>query len=203
MNQNSISTEFGTNSAAQVFVALAFAVGPMSGTATAIEKKFGFDEKKVVHPSPVTTGTRVINGDTEIESGSVAKIFDQSVGVNSQIDRPTTPLEEIVGEIRGWSLLSSNWDGEGAAGPQEASLREAVAFVKSLGFNISLPEPMLLSSGRAGLYWNDGNLYADLEFTGSGRVTYYIEHRESGKHKGFANFDSRQMPTVFLALLQA
>ncbi|MBI5116475.1 hypothetical protein HZA56_08385 [Candidatus Poribacteria bacterium] len=117
-------------------------------------------------------------------------------------DRPTTLSEKITGELRSWSLLSANWDGEGAVTPDARSLKEAVSFVRLLGEGDTLPEPMLHASGHAGLFWKDDNLYADIKFLGDGRVAYYIE-RQGDKHKGVLKFNSQKMPAVFPTLLRA
>ena len=116
------------------------------------------------------------------------------------VARQTTSCEELVGEIRGWSLLGADWDGEGAAIPLYQSLKEAVSFVRLLG-EISLPEPMLLGSGHAALYWNEDNVYADLEFLGDGRIAYFVK-RHGDRHKGVLAFDSTEMPVVFPALIR-
>ena len=117
-------------------------------------------------------------------------------------DRLTTPHEMIIGEIRQWNLLGANWDGEGAASPNAQSMKEAVSFVRLLGDNISLPEPMLLASGHAALYWNDGNLFADIEFLGDGRIAYFIK-KDGDRNKGVISFDSTKMPAVFPVLIGA
>lgn len=116
--------------------------------------------------------------------------------------RLTTPYENIIGELRQWNLLGANWDGEGGATPEAQSIKEAVSFVRLLDDNMALPEPMLLASGRAALYWNDGDLYADLEFLGDGRIAYFIKNH-GDKHKGILTFDSQKMPAVFPALIWA
>lgn len=119
-----------------------------------------------------------------------------------QRDRLTTPREEAIGNLRGWSSLEKNWDGEGANIPNPTSLKDAEYFIDLLGKGYSIPEPMLLANGRAGLYWDEDGLYADLEFLGDGRVTYFIEHRGEGKHKGVVQFRRGEMPPVFAALLR-
>ena len=116
--------------------------------------------------------------------------------------RATTPYEHIIGELREWSLLNANWDGEGAAKPASQSIKEAVSFVRLLGDNVPLPEPMLLASGHAALYWNEGGLYADIEFHGDGRVSYFIK-KDGNRHKGVLAFDSKEMPAVFPALINS
>lgn len=117
--------------------------------------------------------------------------------------RTTTPQEELIGEIRAWALLEENWDGEGAQVPTTASLKDAAFFINLLTHDDRLPTPMLHASGRAGLYWNEPGLYADLEFLGDGRVTYYVEKNGEDKHKGVVQVRQGKMPTVFSALLRA
>jgi len=118
-------------------------------------------------------------------------------------DRPTTALEQLVGEIRSYGVLGDNWDGEGAVRPSLSSIRGAVKFVHLMDPSIALPEPMLFASGRAGLFWNSQSIYADLEFTEDQSITYFVEHRGKGKHKGVVAFDSKAMPAVFATLLSA
>ena len=59
---------------------------------------------------------------------------------------------------------------------------------------------MLHSTGRAGLYWNERNLYADLEFTGKDSITYYIK-RAGIPYKGITPFNGVEMPGIFTELL--
>jgi len=110
--------------------------------------------------------------------------------------------EMLIGEIRQWRLLNDNWDGEGAATPSNHSLNEAVSFVRLLSQGMPIPEPMLLASGHAGLYWNENHLYADIEFLGDGRIAYFIK-RNGDKHKGVFAFNPQEMPAVFQALIEA
>jgi hypothetical protein len=132
---------------------------------------------------------------TSIAAIGLAPQYDET-------DRLTTPQERLVGELRGWALLAANWDGEGVAAPNGHSLKEAVSFVRLLGDGVALPEPMLHATGHAGLFWKKDGFYADIEFLGDGRLAYYIEC-QGGKHKGVLNFDSKEMPAVLSALLQA
>jgi hypothetical protein len=121
----------------------------------------------------------------------------------AQGDRATTTQERLIGEIRSWALLDSDWDGEGAVAPMVSSLKESVAFVRLLDNTAELPDPMLMNTGHAGLFWKTDMLYADLEFLGDGRIAYFIEQEGEGKHKGVVKFDSKKMPAVFPALLSS
>jgi hypothetical protein len=116
------------------------------------------------------------------------------------IDRETTPLELAIAEIRGWSLLDADWDGDGASAPDAGSLLGASSFVCVLPKGHVTPEPMLHSSGRAGLFWHEPSSYAHLEFLGDGRVAYYIE-REEDKHKGVVVISPDEVPPLLLNLL--
>ena len=114
--------------------------------------------------------------------------------------RATTIQEKIIGEIRSWNLLDNDWDGEGSLKPHTQSIKEAVSFINLLSDEITPPEPMLLSSGHTALFWNETDLYADIEFLGDGRIAYFIK-KDGDKHKGVLEFNSQQMPVVFQALL--
>lgn len=190
---------FGTASAAQACLAITLLSTPptVSPLASSSEQQF---------PPVRKTSTRLplIQSEGETASSSVAALPDwliiENVVLMDEPDRPTTPREKLIGEIRSWTLLKENWDGERAPVPVPSSLREAVAFAGMLGESDVLPEPMLFPSGHAGLFWDEKKLYADLEFLGDGRIAYFIE-RQGDKHKGVLKFDSKAMPAVFPALL--
>ena len=193
------TSTLSTAAAAQFFLALT-----LSSPATVIPLA---DELAKPQPRVVQkTTTRIqVEGARPLTAvDAVPATLSNSIGnlvLADEPDRPTTSRERLIGEFRRWSLLKANWDGEGSAAPAVPSLKEAVAFARLLDEGASLPEPMLLSSGHAGLFWNDENLYADLEFLGDGQVAYYIE-RQGDKHKGDVKFDSKTMPAVFTALLE-
>lgn len=127
--------------------------------------------------------------------------YNETVESAIQLERLTTQHEKLIGEIRSWSLLGADWDGEGALAPSAQSMKEAVSFTRLLS-DVTLPEPMLLASGHVALYKNESDLYADIEFLGDGRIAYFIK-RNGDKHKGVLTFDSQKMPAVFPALLSA
>ncbi len=195
----------GTSGASQFFAALAFAAAATYGTAssgtTATQRSANERAKPLV-----TTNIREERSDGREGTGTFVSSCNAAATLDSlsftEVSRATTGQEEVIGELREALLLNHNWDGEGAQAPNHASIREAVSFVRLLGANLRLPEVMLHPSGRAGLFWHDGEVYADLEFTGNQLVTYYIE-RDGGKHKGVVPFDSTRMPRVFSTLLVA
>lgn len=123
--------------------------------------------------------------------------------VTAASSRDTGAQEKLIGALRSWLILDDDWDGEGAAKPVVQSIREAVSFARLLPKkDVEEPEPMLTASGHAALFWNTGDLYADIEFLGDQRIAYFVK-RESDKHKGVVSFDSEHLPIVFQALLCA
>lgn len=193
-----MKTHLGTADVAKIILALTFAVQAptVSGIPTQLEQPTRSVDK-ITSLSPIalaethsTTATAAHSTITIANSDSL-----------EEATRPTTSHEKLIGEIRQWGLLEANWDGEGAASPLIQSMKEAVSFVRLLNDDIMLPEPMLLASGHAGLYWNTNNLYADIEFLGDGRISYFIKNSED-KHKGVLAFNSEKMPAVFPALLK-
>lgn len=187
----------GTAGAAKIFVALTLLHSP---TVSPILNKLDQPVSRIQK-----TTTQWPSADNKGDSASTQPTSVAAIRQVTQLDeqdRPTTSREKLIGELRRWSLLNANWDGEGASAPVASSLKEAVSFVSLLQETDVLPEPMLNASGHAGLFWKDDSLYADIEFLGDGRIAYYIE-RYGDKHKGVLSFDSRKMPAVFPALLRA
>jgi hypothetical protein len=148
-----------------------------------------------------TRRTSIAPIDPELCLGQTVTPWQDSSALSS-VTRPTTPQEAVIGEIRSWILAGANWDGEGAVAPSAKSIKEAVAFLRLLPEDINLPEPMLLPSGRAALFWHSNELYADLEFSGSGRIPYFIKKNED-KHKGDVAFDSAKLPSLLPLLISA
>lgn len=186
------TTILGTAAATKLFLAMTVLPVP---TVSDIPRALELQSRSVQKTTTRSSG--IVPGITIGPSATTVYIVEDKYAGST---RQTTSCEELVGEIRGWSLLGADWDGEGAVTPLRQSLKEAVSFVRLLG-EISLPEPMLLGSGHAALYWNEDNLYADLEFLGDGRIAYFVK-RHGDKHKGVLAFDSTEMPVVFPALIR-
>src|SRR6266705_7040897 len=66
-----------------------------------------------------------------------------------QKENRATTVEQITSQIADWALMHANWDNEGAAAPVASSLKNAAIFVRLLGEDYLVPEPMLLASGHA------------------------------------------------------
>ena len=117
-------------------------------------------------------------------------------------ERLTSRVEKTVGELRRWLALEAGWDGDGASAPVALSIESASDFIRLLPEEIADAEPMLHANGHAGLFWNDNDHYADLEFLGDSRIAYFVQHHED-KHKGVVRFDSELVPSTLSALLDA
>lgn len=160
------------------------------------------------HPTTLDYATL---GAAELRSISPTALFDVASHASQPTidvltvdpDRATTITEEIAGEIREWATLPANWDGEGALKPDLSSLNAAAEFVLLSDSEFDAPAPMLLASGRAGLFWNSSGMQADLEFFGLKQVTYFVDRREKGKHKGAVAFNGKSIPKVLAVLLSA
>lgn len=198
---------FGTGTLAKAFATLSLiGLGTVSGTVGGTEGSAA-RERRPIFPTVSSTRTSISKKKkSEWEAiaafDPIEAIFDPvtELGEPMNSSRPDTPAEEVIGKLRTWALLSSDWDGEGAAAPVKNSISRAVTFVRLLDSNYYEPDPMLHASGRAGLYWNEDDLYADLEFTGSNSVTYFIK-RAGKKYKGVASFQN-SVPPVFRELLR-
>jgi hypothetical protein len=184
-----MSASPGTASIAQVFIA-ALTVLPAPSVS----------QIPIVLEQPVRSTANLRSSILKADSQVTTDVADYAQC--EWLVRPTTEHEKLIGEIRNWNLLGSDWDGEGSAMPSVQSMKEAISFIGLLDEDIALPEPMLLSSGHAALYWNGDELYADIEFLGDGRIAYFIK-KNGDKHKGVLAFDSQKMPGVFPALLRA
>jgi hypothetical protein len=174
---------------------MGFPFVPVDGATTDPRRaRLPFEDSACVNQTTKTVAAAPI--DTVLRSSAIPStayvLFDAYT-------RKTTPKEHTIGELRRWKMLSAGWDGAQAQTPKPESLQDAVTFVRFLK-DTAGAEPMLHATGRAGLFWREADLYADLEFLGCGRIAYFIE-RNGDKHKGVVNFDAKEMPAVLEAIL--
>lgn len=151
-------------------------------------------------PRPIQKTTSVAPAELKINSSTAIATLVDPRFYFEDIARPTTEIEKVIGELREWSFLKENWDGEGAYSPSISSIKQAVEFVRLISDNAALPEPTMLASGHVSLYWNIQNLYADIEFLGDQRIAYFIKNNED-KHKGVLSFNAKKMPPVLSTLV--
>lgn len=179
-------------------------VAACAGTAQAQTGPRMDGARDVSHPTRLGLLSRTRT--TSDPFGEVFYITESDAPLHAlDVERPTTDREHAIAEIRRWKSLEAGWDGEGAAAPQHPSLDDAGAFACALESRHLTPEPMLHTSGRAGLYWRTGGLYADLEFLGNGRIAFYYENDSHGgadRLKGVVHFDGKNLPGVLEALIR-
>lgn len=197
--QNTDKQQSGTATTAQAILAIAVLSTPH--TVSAIPK---INEYKEVPIQRITTRSEVICLQDKYSSQNITNTTDTNIFNDERfiedVGRQTNEIEILIGEIREWLFFESNWDGENASTPNTVSLNEAVSFVRLLSEDINFPEPMLNASGNVGLFWNENDTYADIEFLGNGFIAYFIKLNED-KHKGKVRFNSKNIPTIFEAIL--
>lgn len=187
----------GTAALTRPLVALLMAgVAPAATEAADARRTFAQDHSAFASYIGSTTAAAAVSqeilGRSTVTSSADLVFLDVS-------SRETTPKEHAIGELRRWKFLVAGWDGDQAQAPVPASLQDAITFARLLP-DSATAEPMLHATGRAGLFWRENDLYADLEFLGSRRIAYFIEHN-GDKHKGVVNFDATEMPAVLEAVL--
>lgn len=114
--------------------------------------------------------------------------------------RPTTEHEHAIAELRQWHDLKANWDGEGADAPRRESLEAASQLIFLIMWDFKAPEPMLHANGRAGLLWDDDDLYGEIEFLDANKLAYYFRDQQ-GKHKGEVIFEGNEIPDALKVLI--
>jgi len=186
-----MSTSLGTAA-----IAAAFMVMPPSPSVSAIPSLLEavarpLPNEPATNPIPTTSHSSIFT------DRAFTTLTKTSLDLGQYLDtnRPTTPLESLIGEIREWNLLEADWDGEGAQAPSQASIRCATEFIRLFDQTISLPEPMLLNSGNISLLWSAPELYADLEFLPDRRIAYFVK-KSADKHKGVLAFEATMSPVL-------
>ncbi len=194
---NSSST-FGSLKTGTAFAALAVGLSISPPTANPISTNSLVKTQSRSATAFINDGRRFLIGTS---TSTYNPYFEQNSNpiIRGEVDRQTSEKEKLIGEIRSWSAFTADWDGEGSSIPNQLSLEEATNFIRLLPDTVDV-EPMLNANGRAGLYWNIHNFYADLEFLGDGRIAYFIQ-KSDDKHKGLLHFDSKSMPSVLSILL--
>jgi hypothetical protein len=87
--------------------------------------------------------------------------------------------EELERSLKSWLKLPEDWDGEGAARPNEKSVLDAISFIGALkGFPSLDVEPLMNANGNAGICINTGGLYLEIEFYRDGRFVYFLRRGE-------------------------
>jgi hypothetical protein len=81
-------------------------------------------------------------------------------------------LRKLAGEIMGYKKLGVDRDDNDDIWNPDRAIEQALSFLEALPVGIPLPKPMLLSE-QVGIYWDFGDVYAEIDFDGSGDIDAY------------------------------
>jgi len=116
--------------------------------------------------------TGMIGDHPDAAARILSRVVVDDAGV--QLLSPMSWAEEVdglTGKLLEFRDYKANWDGEQACSPSVDAVYDAVDFLSFLPQGIPIPKPMVLASGDVALYWDDGDIYAEIGFDGS--HTYY------------------------------
>jgi hypothetical protein len=112
--------------------------------------------------------------------------------------RPSPPSEQTAADIAVGQLLrmaawDEDWDGNQAAKPLGFSFRQAREFIRALSAESTVPRPALHADGHAILFIRRPDVYAELEFLGDQRISFYARRGEQEWTDEFS-FAGRPLP---------
>jgi len=88
----------------------------------------------------------------------------------------TSQLEsKLREELRSYTRLGDNWDGEGAKAPSQKAVNDALTFLDGRPDDIPLPHPEEGADGEVGVYWDNEHtqVFAEVSFEGDGTCAYF------------------------------
>ncbi|HEY1934388.1 MAG TPA: hypothetical protein VGG99_20460 [Acetobacteraceae bacterium] len=104
-------------------------------------------------------------------SGNMASTRVTLIGPSNLLADRAEFGRATAAEIMSYVALQDNWDQEGANAPHPEAMNDALRMLEATPFEVGAPKPMVLASGDIALYWDYGEVYAEIGFDGSG--TYY------------------------------
>lgn len=85
----------------------------------------------------------------------------------------TRPLDRVLGRLREYKFLESNWNGYGGLPPTPKAVEECINFLVGINPEV-LPEPMIGGTGEVGLFWDSDSVKIEAGFMGNGRFGYLV-----------------------------
>jgi hypothetical protein len=76
-------------------------------------------------------------------------------------------------ELISYADLKDNWDGEGAVAPRNGARENALAMLEAVPLGIEAPKTMVMADGDVALYWERGDVFAEIGFDGSEKFYAY------------------------------
>lgn len=86
----------------------------------------------------------------------------------------TTPRDRLIGRLRGYKLLSPNWNGYGGQRPSSNAVEDCINFLRSLDSSCVLPKPMVGGDGEVGIFWETDAFYIEVSFRGNDCLEYLV-----------------------------
>lgn len=84
-------------------------------------------------------------------------------------------VRPVLQEIAVYRDMSIGWDGEAGRPALSWSADAATALIETLPPEIPDPVPMIAASGEVGIYWMDGEAYAEIGFEPEGTCFMFAE----------------------------
>ena len=79
---------------------------------------------------------------------------------------------KLIAELYRYASLEDGWDNGDGIKPSSAQVSVAQNLIIEMVDSLK-PSPMLNSDGNIGLYWNNANFYAEIEFQNDEQVSIY------------------------------
>jgi hypothetical protein len=116
-----------------------------------------------------------------------------SASSGASLEEPRTQADRTVSQLIQFERLQADWDGNEAAKPLPFSLKDAREFVRALAPESVIPRPALHADGHAILFLRGPDVYAELEFLGRKRISFYAR-RGRQQWSDEIDFDGRTLP---------
>ena len=91
-------------------------------------------------------------------------------------------LELLHQELKSYSSLGENWDGEGSSAPSHQAVCDALKFLEKRPDDIPPPHSEVGAEGDVGVYWDilHTQVFVEVVFEGDGTYYYFAIHGKSG-----------------------
>ena len=80
-------------------------------------------------------------------------------------------------ELGSYAELTDNWNGEGGVAPPKEAVRDVISFLDARPDDVRLPLPEVASVGDVGIYWDEDGIFAEVQFGGDRRYSFYAERK--------------------------
>jgi hypothetical protein len=108
-------------------------------------------------------------------------------------EEPKTQADRTIAQLVQFGALDADWDGNEAAKPLPFSLKDAQQFIRALAPESVIPRPALHADGHAILFVRGPDTYAELEFLGNKRISFYAR-RGGQEWSDEIDFAGRTLP---------